>query len=307
MKNILTIYFDGYQVETEYIDQQGILMIPALLLKHSGTTVDINSTDNSVLLTRNTIIFSYPAVFMEKHYIPLKLVAERLCMDVSYRLYSSEVYINTNESTNWQSQILYQGKTKKKKVALTFDDGPDNIYTPIILDILNKKSVPATFFVIGESVRFLPQTLKDIVKRGHSVGNHSWNHPKLPEITSSEVMEEIQSTNMEIESLTGEKTRLFRPPYGAFARADINTIQSLEFKVIMWSIDTLDWKGLSSEKIVSIIKREISPGTIILQHSFGVGSLLDGTVMALSKIIDDLHDKGYEFVRVEDLILENEK
>lgn len=300
MQEKVQIYFDGHAVESSIFIHDNRLMVPAILLKHTGTTVDWNDHDHSVLLKRDKDIFIFPSDKKYNRYIPLQDVAEKLGMKVSYKMASSRIYVSTQRPMDNNPLVLYRGDTRKKKAALTFDDGPDRIYTAQILDILGKKSVPATFFVIGENVRAFPQEFMHIVHDGHALGNHSWSHPNFSEIQTSLVIQEIQSTEMEIKALSGQITSLFRPPFGLFTAADALTINSLGFPIIMWSVDTLDWQGLSEEKIFSIVKDNISPGAIVLQHSIGVPPKLDGTIKALGKIIDYLHQQGYEFVKVSD-------
>ena len=102
--------------------------------------------------------------------------------------------------------------------------------------------------------------LNRIVKEGHALGNHSWSHPKFSNLTTSQIKEEISRTENEIAILTGErKTTLFRPPYGDFTNADLNLVSELGYKFILWSVDTLDWTGLSAEEIIAIVRRDLSP------------------------------------------------
>lgn len=219
----------------------------------------------------------------------------------------SRLYLITNSLPQWNTNVYYRGAAAGNKIALTFDDGPDDYYTPKILDILGNKKVPATFFVVGQQIQWYPNMLNRIVKEGHALGNHSWSHPKFSNLTTSQIKEEISRTENEIAILTGErKTTLFRPPYGDFTNADLNLVSELGYKFILWSVDTLDWTGLSAEEIIAIVRRDLSPGAIVLQHSLKMSpGILDGTVKALSILIDELIAKGYEFVTIECLLKSN--
>ncbi|WP_207708721.1 polysaccharide deacetylase family protein [Heliobacterium mobile] len=203
----------------------------------------------------------------------------------------------------YKGVLFYKGNETKKQTALTFDDGPDNVYTPRILDILRAKGIKATFFIVGVQARAHPNVLKRIVDEGHAIGNHSWDHPRLPSLSSAQVIEEVQSTEAEIERITGKRSDLFRPPYGLMTARELDELKSLGYRVIDWSVDTTDWKGESDKKILALVNKEISPGGIILQHCMaGRPGELEGTVKALPQIIDRLRAKGYQFVTVSALL-----
>ncbi|OIK12667.1 polysaccharide deacetylase [Bacillus sp. MUM 116] len=191
----------------------------------------------------------------------------------------------------------------KKRVALTFDDGPDNYYTPRILNILRAKGVHATFFMVGKQAKSYPDMVKRIVAEGNAIGNHSWDHPKLWTLSKQQVMQEIVSTQNEIQQITGQRTTLFRPPYGRVTPAEVTLIHDLGYRVIDWSVDTLDWAGTPAPTILQYVKREVSPGGIILEHCLaGHPGELNGTLQALPQIIDHLKAQGYEFVTIPTLL-----
>jgi peptidoglycan-N-acetylglucosamine deacetylase len=322
------IYVDGQPVNTAYYLQNGYLMVPGLFFKYTGVFIDWDPHNQSLVLKRNNRMLTLPsgtdfADYYNKDtnehqrdylptittnlpdatYIPLQYTAERLGMNVSYNFKQNRTYIVTNTVSSSIPAVYYSGDTGKKKVALTFDDGPDQFYTPQILDILNSKGIKATFFVVGTQVSYFPLVLKRIVQEGHELGNHSWSHPDLTKITTYEVAQEIQKTAHEIYAAAGYKTVLFRPPYGLFTLADLLTVHDLAYNLIMWSVETLDWQGLTADQILSAVKRQVSPGAIILQHALLTKpGLLDGSVKALPGIIDYLYSIGYEFVTVQNLI-----
>lgn len=240
-------------------------------------------------------------------YIPFFYIVQKFGLVFWPNMEISRLYLITNSLPQWNTNVYYRGAAAGNKIALTFDDGPDDYYTPKILDILGNKKVPATFFVVGQQIQWYPNMLNRIVKEGHALGNHSWSHPKFSNLTTSQIKEEISRTENEIAILTGErKTTLFRPPYGDFTNADLNLVSELGYKFILWSVDTLDWTGLSAEEIIAIVRRDLSPGAIVLQHSLKMSpGILDGTVKALSILIDELIAKGYEFVTIECLLKSN--
>lgn len=206
-------------------------------------------------------------------------------------------------SQQFPSVVFYKGNSNLKRVALTFDDGPDNYYTPRILDILHKKGVPGTFFIVGKEAKLFPDMVKRIVGGGNAIGNHSWDHPKLWTLTNEQVKQEIVSTENEIQRITGHRSDLFRPPYGRVTPADVEQIHKLGYRIIDWSVDTLDWKGTPAPTILQFVNKEVSPGGIILEHCLaGHKGELDGTLQALPQIIDHLRAQGYEFVTVTTLL-----
>lgn len=201
----------------------------------------------------------------------------------------------------FENEMIYMGNPSKKRIALTFDDGPEDTYTPQILDILRQKGVKATFFVIGKQAREYPERLKQIYREGHVIGNHTWDHPHLPELTDQQLNENIQATTEEIEKITGFKPDLFRPPFGEIEDRQVALLNKQGYRSIMWTVDTKDWSGISAEEIVSKVKQDASPGVIALQHNYHASGQFE-TVKALPEIIDELRSQGYEFVTVPTLL-----
>ncbi|MFF2855889.1 polysaccharide deacetylase family protein [Peribacillus sp. NPDC058002] len=218
----------------------------------------------------------------------------------------------TIENPNWiyleqiinapiKNEMIYMGNPSKKRIALTFDDGPEDIYTPQILEILKQKGVKATFFVIGERAKKYPEQLRQIYKKGHAIGNHTWDHPHLPELTDQQFNKNIQSTTAEIEKIIGFKPDLFRPPYGEIEDRQVAMLNKQGYRSIMWTADTKDWSGVYAEEILSRVKQDTRPGVIVLQHNYHASGQFE-TVKALPQIIDELRAQGYEFVTVPTLL-----
>lgn len=206
------------------------------------------------------------------------------------------------EITKMQHQIsFYRGSKYKKQVALTFDDGPDNNYTPKILDILKKEHVKATFFVVGTMAKRYPSSLKRINDDGHIIANHSWNHPILSKMPESAVLKQIEDTNNVVTSVIGKTPLLIRPPYGALNEKLEKAIGNKGYKLIYWNVDTLDWNNQTEDNIMAIVKKEMKPGSIILQHNAGAESI-QATVDALPKLIAYLRGQHYEFVTIDDML-----
>jgi cellulose synthase/poly-beta-1,6-N-acetylglucosamine synthase-like glycosyltransferase/peptidoglycan/xylan/chitin deacetylase (PgdA/CDA1 family)/spore germination protein YaaH len=203
----------------------------------------------------------------------------------------------------------------QKKLALTFDDGPDPSWTPKILDILKQKNVPATFFVIGLDANKWPELLRREYAEGHEIGNHTYTHPDWegPNLSPTQIRWELNLTERLIESIVGAKSILFRPPFGidhepeyAEEVAHLPTAQDMGYLIIGQKVDPNDWSQespgvpISAEKIVENILHEAPKGNIVLLHDGGGNR--SQTLAALPQIIDTLRDKGYQFVSVASLI-----
>ncbi|MBO9581249.1 MAG: glycosyltransferase [Sphingobium sp.] len=201
------------------------------------------------------------------------------------------------------------GAADPKKLAITFDDGPDPDWTPRILDILKSKGMNATFFVIGENALEHPEILRRLVAEGNEVGNHSYTHPNLAEVSPLGVKLELNATQRLIEAYTGRSTRLFRAPYFGDAEpteADellpAALAQDRGYTIVGLHVDPDDWKTPGVQHIVDDAVRKVlaaSPqrsGNIILLHDGG--GRRDQTIAALPQIIDQLRARGYHFVTV---------
>src|SRR5258707_8220877 len=199
-----------------------------------------------------------------------------------------------------------------KKIAISFDDGPDAEWTPKILDILKEKKAPGIFFVIGDQANKRPDILKLEYAEGHEIGNHTYFHPKFDEISHTQIRWELNLTQRLIESTLDVKTILFRPPYGidhqpeyAEEVAQLPLAQDMGYLIVGQRIDPDDWslrggKPIPAKEIVDSVLRQADNGNIILLHDGG-GDRTQ-TVAALPQIIDVLREKGYQLVSVSDLI-----
>jgi len=196
-----------------------------------------------------------------------------------------------------------QGSIKEAKVALSFDDGPDNNYTVKILDILKKHKVPATFFVIGSRCELYPEVVERMVKEGHILGNHTWSHPNIIKLSNQKALKELADTDKIIQKQAGYTPILFRSPYGSLDREKVELFRDKGYKIVAWNVDSLDWKGLTASEVKTNILENLEQGSIILQHAAGgVGEDLSGTVKALDEIIKVLKKDGYKFVTVDKIL-----
>lgn len=193
-------------------------------------------------------------------------------------------------------------KNDKKLIALTFDDGPHPKNTPVILDILAQYGVKATFFEVGSNVEYYPEVSRRVAKEGHEIGNHTYTHPHVKNLSLSELEKEVAKCEASIKKVTGEFPVLFRPPEGVIDDAVKVMSTDREYSIIIWSIDTRDWAGTSTSAIVGNVMKNVKSGDIILMHDYVTKSC--HTIEALKIIVPLLLEEGYTFVTVSRLIEE---
>lgn len=186
------------------------------------------------------------------------------------------------------------GDPNKKRIALTFDDGPHPKVTEQILNILDKYHAKATFFMLGSRVQYYPDIVKDVLARGHEIGNHSWNHPVLTKLTQEQVMKEYNTTATEIEKAINQGATVFRPPYGA-TNDTINA--EIPIPVVLWTIDTLDWKHRNAQQLLPHVKNNLHNNAIVLMHD-----IHQSTADGLDAVLAYLQEQGYEFVTVSEIL-----
>ncbi|MET8244994.1 polysaccharide deacetylase family protein [Streptomyces sp. NPDC005202] len=184
-------------------------------------------------------------------------------------------------------RISGRGRT----MLLTFDDGPDPRYTPHILDTLAKYDVRATFFVCGEMADWNRDLLARMADEGHVVGNHTWSHPLLTQLTRRRIRSEMERTSDVIEKAYGERPLWFRAPYGAWNRAIFQLGAEMGMEPLAWTVDSLDWTTPGTGTIVDRIESGAAPGVVVLSHD--AGGDRSQSVRALRKYLPQLLDDGY--------------
>lgn len=187
---------------------------------------------------------------------------------------------------------------QRKLIAITFDDGPNPLTTPILLDGLAERNVKATFFMLGTCIEKNPDIIKRMYKEGHGIGNHSYGHKKMTALNEDAAKEQYNRPNEILSSIIDTKSTLFRPPYGSFNDA---TKAIVDVPIILWNIDPYDWKYKDADVIANHIITRAEDGDIILLHD-----IYSTSVQAAFKVIDTLKEKGFSFVTVDELIRRNQ-
>jgi peptidoglycan/xylan/chitin deacetylase (PgdA/CDA1 family) len=200
--------------------------------------------------------------------------------------------------------VFSHGPSSPKLIALTFDDGPDSLFLPAMLDIFEHYDVKVTFFCLGRCIHQNPDMIKHIAQAGHVIGNHTYDHFDITKLTPEQVSEQIERTEAEIFQIIGLRPALFRPPYGFFDAASTRIVVSLGYKIILWSIDSLDWVGLTGPAITARVIPAAQPGAIVLMHNACSGSVESGTgtTQSLPYIIEILKAEGYLFTTVSTML-----
>ena len=185
---------------------------------------------------------------------------------------------------------ITKGVSSVRAVALTFDDGPHPSLTPRLLDMLKKRNMVATFYVIGALVRRYPDIVRRIVDEGHEIGNHTYRHPFLTRYGDGRVLQEIDRTQDAVDSIIHLAPRSMRPPYGALSRRQRVMLHSKrDLPTVMWSVDPQDWRRPGSSVVASRMLNQAHNGAIMLAHD-----IHPPTIAAMPTVFDGLQARGYE-------------
>lgn len=201
---------------------------------------------------------------------------------------------NKKKSSTKQSSSKSKGK---KYIALTFDDGPSSSVTPRVLKYLDQYNAVATFYMLGNQVKANPRIARDVANRGHEIASHSVSHADLTRLGPNGVDKEFANGKSIIKKTTGVTPRTFRPPYGAINQNVKNKAKKYNQPLILWSVDSLDWKYRSKSAVHSRVMNNVHPGAIVLLHD-----IHSTTADSLPSILKDLKNQGYEFVTVSELL-----
>ncbi|WP_432557750.1 polysaccharide deacetylase family protein [Granulicoccus sp. GXG6511] len=199
-------------------------------------------------------------------------------------------------------ELVARVNTTEKVVALTFDDGPTGRVTDAILRTLAEHDVPATFFVVGESVAADPRSARAIVAGGHQLANHSWSHPRMVLLGREKIAQEIERTDAAIREAGYDGPIEFRPPFGKKLVGLPRYLHQHDRRTIMWDVAVEDYSGgppQSTDDLVRLTVEGVRPGSIVLLHPWQGRT---PTQAAIEPVIEELKGRGYRFVTVEQLL-----
>lgn len=208
---------------------------------------------------------------------------------------------DATEALSRAGRCLSHGSRERPVVALTFDDGPNPPYTGRILDVLDRYGVPATFFCVGLHALAHHEELARMADAGHQVANHTWSHPFLPDLTRGELRAQLERTDEAIGKALGtDGPRMFRPPYGSRTPEVLSWLADGDNPVALWDVEPLDWALPGAPTITRLVLERTAPGSVILLHDGGGDR--SQTAEALPAMIEGLLERGYGFVRAEELM-----
>ncbi len=197
------------------------------------------------------------------------------------------------------SPVIYLGRTDHRQIALTFDIGYYPNAAMRLAQYLTRRGVHATFFIIGGSIEHSPELLRAIVAGGHTLGNHSWNHPDMTKLSAQEIRRELERTEAVVAQIAPDATTkpLFRAPFGYIDALVVQTAQAEGYYVVNWTIDGLDWiEGMTAPEIIWTVTRMLRPGAIVCLHASSAA-----TLEALPAILDAMDAQGYVAVTLTQL------
>ena len=197
---------------------------------------------------------------------------------------------------DWVMRTVRHAPRDRQVVALTFDDGPDPIRTPALLDALAELDAPATFFVLGDVVDANADLVRRIAREGHELGNHTYCHRYLPLARSRSVERELNATDRAVERATGVVPVLARPPWGGRSPWTVRAFRRLAKRLVLWDVNSYDWKGTSALEIVARVLARARPGSIILMHEAREGG--EVTIEAVRLLVPALRARGLALVTV---------
>lgn len=241
---------------------------------------------------------TYLASYLDQYQHQLGLFADYLVKEYQVNSYTEATMLQIQENPALLTLLKDTPLNQRPKIALTFDDGPNEEFTPQILDILNQYGAKGIFFVYGAYVEQYPDMARRIINEGHLIGNHSYSHPNFDDISDEEVLQQINWTQEIVEEETGYLPTMYRMPFGA---GGLRVVQLLpEITSITWNLDSLDWQLQDAQAIYDRVIPMLSHDTLLLMHDTSQTS-----VDALALLMPVLVERGYEFVFPDQLIYQN--
>jgi peptidoglycan-N-acetylglucosamine deacetylase len=214
-------------------------------------------------------------------------------------------YQSMSPTGQWYGRTFAGTARGSKQLALTYDDGPNDPHTFHLLEVLARHNVHATFFLIGRYVQQRPDMVRELVRAGHVIGNHTFTHPLLTMKSSADVRKELTDCRAAIQNAVGDHSNLFRPPFGGRRPAVLGIARELGLKPIMWNVTGYDWNAPPAQVIEHKVEKQIRGGDVILLHDGGhrqMGADRSQTVIATDHLITLYKAEGYDFVPIPRMI-----
>lgn len=237
-------------------------------------------TENEVIIYYYDYIYNYD-------------IKEEVTLKIDFNEIKNLLNYKPELNKNYQNENGFNYSSNKKAVALTFDDGPSGYYNPLILEELNKNKAHASFFMVGTMMNSCKSCVLQTYKSGNEVGSHTYDHLNIKRAAYDKVNENLSKTDNLYNSITGDHIKLLRPPYGAYSKENLETINNY---FILWDLDTEDWRYRNVKHIVNYIKENVHDGSIILMHE-----LYESSYESLKIILPWLYANGYQVVSVSEL------
>ena len=219
---------------------------------------------------------------------------------------SAAGYQTMSPTGQWYGRTFVGLPHGSKKLALTYDDGPNDPHTLRLLETLARHNVHATFFLIGRYITKRPDIAREIANAGHAIGNHTFSHPNLIFASTLQTRTELEQCEQALHDAVGKYSRLFRPPFGGRRPGTLRIARSLGLDPIMWSVSGYDWKGKPAEYVEQKVHTQVRGGDVILLHDGGhaaFGADRSQTVIATDRLISTYNSQGYEFVTIPEMML----
>lgn len=214
-------------------------------------------------------------------------------------------YQSMSPTGQWYGRTFTGIASGSKQLALTYDDGPNDPHTFRLLEVLAKRNVHATFFLIGRFVQQRADIVREIVNAGHVIGNHTFTHPLLTLKSAAEVHKELTDCRAALQDAIGDHSNLFRPPFGGRRPAVLRVVRQLGLQPVMWNVTGYDWTAPPAAVIERKVSRQIRGGNVILLHDGGhkqMGADRSQTVLATDHLIARYKSEGDEFVTIQQML-----
>lgn len=214
-------------------------------------------------------------------------------------------YQTMSPTGQWYGRTFVGLPAGSRKLALTYDDGPNDPHTLRLLEVLARHDVRSTFFLMGRYVKRRPDIVRELSRAGHVIGNHTFSHPNLIFASARQTRTELERCQQTLNDAVGEHSRLFRPPFGGRRPGTLRIARRLGLEPIMWNVTGYDWRGKPAQYVEQKVRARVRGGDVILLHDGGhaaFGADRSQTVIATDRLITRFKAEGYEFVTIPEMM-----